>query len=175
MPSVRGGRLGGRVFERRFPAPGKPERPPKRADRAVGAQISALRQAWPADRLLAGVHSLVGSMAQMHRHRHHGGADAQGVDAGSSTATALLRRATGTMDRREIMAIRQYPPGASASAAEEPGQSRAALNGGQGNGSSSANGGAGGGKVVFLRDHPRPTERSTGGRGRAAFVRLRGA
>ena len=44
----------------------------------------------PADRLSAGMPALVGQVAEGHRDRHHGRADAPGLDAGSGPAAAAL-------------------------------------------------------------------------------------
>jgi uncharacterized protein len=91
MPGVCGRRLGGRLLQR-DPAPaGGPERAAEGADRPVGAPIPPFRHTRPPDRLPPGVPALVGSVAEGHRHRDHGGADVPGVAAGERAAQGALR------------------------------------------------------------------------------------
>ena len=66
-------------------------------DRPLGAQVPALRQARPGDRLPAGMPALVGPVAQGRRERRDGRADAARLDAGLGAAEALQPGAAGAL------------------------------------------------------------------------------
>ena len=73
-------------------------------DRPLGACLSALRVARPADRLPAGDAALVGSLAEGHRHRRHGRADAARLDDGQRDARTVSRDTAGALGRRAVVA-----------------------------------------------------------------------
>ena len=68
------------------------QRPAQGAGRPLGAQISAFRQARPADRLPAGMPALVGPLAEGHRDRHHGRADAARLDGETRSGPRAYNR-----------------------------------------------------------------------------------
>ena len=107
-PVYRGRRLDRRLHQR-DPAPARaPDGAAQGPDRALGARLSACRAARSADRLPAGGAAVVGSLAEGHRHRRHGRADAARLDDGERGAGAISRGTAGTMDRRAIMAAAGY-------------------------------------------------------------------
>ena len=122
---LRGRRLGRRLLQRDPAADRRLARPEERADRAVGACLSARRAARAADRLPARGDPLVGSLAEGHRHRHHGRAGAARLDAGERAAGHHLSGAARPLDRRGIVAA-----GRSASQAAPPFRPRARGNAG---------------------------------------------
>ena len=73
-------------------------------DRAVGARLSAFRQARPADRLPAGDAALVGPLAEGQADRRHGRADAARLDDREPSARSASRDAAGTLGGRARLA-----------------------------------------------------------------------
>ena len=65
-------RLGRWLFQCHSAPAGEPARTQEGADRAMGACLSNTRATRSADRLPAGSYPLVGSLAERHRHGHHG-------------------------------------------------------------------------------------------------------
>ena len=84
VPGLSRRRLGGRLLERDLSHAREAEGAAQGPGRAVGAQVSAFRLPRPADRLPAGVPALVGQVAEGHRDRRDGRADAARLHAGSA-------------------------------------------------------------------------------------------
>ena len=81
------------------------QRAAARADRPLGARLSASGEARPGHRLPAGIAALVGFLAEGQRDRHHVRADAARLDAGGRTARELLRRMAGAVGGGDRIAI----------------------------------------------------------------------
>ena len=79
-------RLGRRVPQRDLPPARGPAGPAQGPDRPLVAQLPRGRHPRAGDRLPAGGAALVGPLAQGHRHRDHGRADAARLDAGAGAA-----------------------------------------------------------------------------------------
>ena len=122
---LRGRRLRGRVHECGAAAPGRALRPAQGHHRALGARLPRAGLPGAVGRLPAGVSALVRPLAEGHRHRRHGRADAARLDAGLGRATARVRRAAGALGGRGAVAVaagHRPPLGAAArGAARAPG------------------------------------------------------
>ena len=105
MRGLRGRRLGRRLLERRVQAALRVEVALQGARWALGAQVPPLREARPLDRVPSGMPSLVGSLAEGRRERHHGRARSARLDGGSRAAAHAVRAPPRTLGCRERMAL----------------------------------------------------------------------
>ena len=110
VPGLRRRRLGGRLLQR-DPAPARRAQGAAQGpDRPLGAQVPAFRHARPRDRLPPGVPALVGPLAEGHRHRDHGRADATGSGCRRACRPAAhYDDAAGPLGGRAVLAVAQHP------------------------------------------------------------------